>query len=127
MNFANLSLEIGPFHDFVTFFHLDVSSNLKLDIFRHNGQPLEFLFRGGAWGVPLATTLLVLFPRGYRYCTSRQARTISVSQGEIRAGIVLLSLEYRYYHLKALTAAVINVVSIGGNIRCGARCPCVVQ
>ena len=34
------------FHDFVTFFHLDVSSNLKLDIFRHNGQPLEFLFRG---------------------------------------------------------------------------------
>ena len=57
-NFANLSLEIGPFHDFVTFFHLDVSSNLKLDIFRHNGQPLEFLFRGGAWGVPLATKLM---------------------------------------------------------------------
>ena len=63
-NSANLSLEIGPFHDFGTFFHLAESSNLKLDIFRHTGQPLEFYFRGGAWGVPLATTLIHWVP-GY--------------------------------------------------------------
>ena len=47
------------FQDFVTFFHLDVSSNLKLDIFRHTWQPLEFWFRGGAWEPPFSTTLLI--------------------------------------------------------------------
>ena len=47
------------FHDFVTFFHLAVSSILKLDIFRHTCQPLEFYFRGGAWGTPFSTTLHV--------------------------------------------------------------------
>ena len=47
------------FQDFVTFFHLDVSSNLKLDIFRHTWQPLEFWFRGGAWEPPFSTKLMV--------------------------------------------------------------------
>ena len=47
------------FQDFVTFFHLDVSSNLKLDIFRHTWQPLEFWFRGGAWEPPFSTKLHV--------------------------------------------------------------------
>ena len=56
-NSANLSLEIGPFHDFGTFFHLAESSNLKLDIFGHTRQPLEFYFRGGAWEPPFSTTL----------------------------------------------------------------------
>ena len=46
------------FQDFVTFFHLDVSSNLKLDIFRHTWQPLEFWFRGGAWEPPFSTKLM---------------------------------------------------------------------
>ena len=56
-NSANLSLEIGSFHDCGTFFHLAESSNLKLDIFGHTRQPLEFYFRGGAWEPPFSTTL----------------------------------------------------------------------
>ena len=57
-NFANLTLEIGPFHHFGTFFHLVESSNLKLDIFGHTMQPLEFYFRGGAWEPPFSTRLI---------------------------------------------------------------------